>query len=295
MKTSAPPSRLADASLLAITALWGITFVTVQDALGDADTLTFLTLRFSLAALVAAVLARRALLNVHVWKRGALLGLFLFGGYFAQTKGLESTTPSRSAFITGLTVLFVPLFSWWFNSVRPTWWFLAGAAMAVTGLFVLTGTRADFSFSPGDWLTLLCAALFGLHVTLTQKFAPETSPTALVTVQLLVTAGLSAVGREFITTKLQLTSQLLIAIAITGVLASALAISIQAWAQARTSAVRASLFFSLEPVFALLWSAGVNHSWPSGAEWLGGALMISGVVLAEVGPLATRRTLETRS
>jgi drug/metabolite transporter (DMT)-like permease len=290
---SAPESKrtlLADAALLGITALWGATFVTVKDALDDADTLTFLALRFSLGGLAASLMAGRSLFSALAWKRGFVLGLLLFGGYLAQTKGLETTTPSRSAFVTGLCVLFVPIFSWMFYGSRPSKWVLLGSLLALLGLLILTGNTSGFTLFIGDWLTLICAFLFGIHIALTQKFALNVAPTALVASQLLTTAILAAFSLHFSNIRINPGIPLYVAIAVTGILASAVAISIQAWAQTRTSAVRAALFFSLEPIFAIIWSAIIGRGVPQAHEWIGGFIMIAGVVVAEMAGVWATRT-----
>ena len=109
----ASPQLKADVVILLTTALWGVTFVMVKDSLGQADPFTFLVLRFGLAALAAAVWAGRDLLHGPSLRAGAFLGLFLFAGYALQTTGLDLTTPSRSAFITGMTVVFVLIQAAW--------------------------------------------------------------------------------------------------------------------------------------------------------------------------------------
>lgn len=288
-QTEAPPWR-ADLALLGITAIWGGTFVTVKDALTQADSFTFLTLRFLLGAGSAALLARGALLDLRVWRRGGVLGVLLFGGYALQTVGLESTSPSRSAFITGLTVLFVPFASALINRLPPRQATeplrraaLVSVLIAAVGLWQLTGVDLSQPFSQGDLLTLGCAVVYGFHIAAMGRLGVGVSPTALVVVQMLVTCVLSAVARGFVTTRFTPSSSLLVGVLITGLLASTCALSVQVWAQARTSAVRAAVIYALEPVFAVAYLAALGRGWPDAHELLGGALVIVAVVIAEFG------------
>ncbi len=283
----APPARspaaTADLVLLGITALWGFTFVTVKDALRDADPFTFLALRFAVGALVAGLVARRALVSRSAWRAGALLGLFLFTGFSLQTFGLELTTPSRSAFLTGLTVILVPFVSTGLSRRLPPVSALAGAALAALGLWRLTGVTLDGPWPLGDVLTLGGTVAYAFHIAVTERVAGRDAPTALVAVQLGVTAVLCAASIPFAPHHFTSTPGLWSAVLLTGVFASALAISAQTWGQARTTAVRAALIFSLEPVFASAWSAFLGRERIGAAEFVGGGLILLGIVVSEVG------------
>lgn len=284
-----PQRWAADGALLFITAVWGATFVTVKAALEDADTLTFLALRFSLGALVAGLLARGALRSRAAWRGGAVLGVLLFGGYALQTWGLELTSPSRSAFITGLTVAFVPFAQLAVFRQRPSAVALFGVAIAVGGLALLTGIESSGGLPVGDVLTLGCAVVYAFQIALTGKYAQQAPPTALVTVQLSVTALLAWALVPLGPMRLQPTPQFWGAVVLTGVVASAIAISLQAWAQARTSPVRAALIYSLEPVFAAGLSAALGRERLSSREVLGGAVIVVGVLIGELGSSLRRR------
>jgi drug/metabolite transporter (DMT)-like permease len=284
----------ADLVLLAITAIWGATFVTVKGGLTDADAFTFLTLRFALGAVVAAALAHRRLASSSVWRRGSILGVLLFGGYAFQTLGLEHTTPERSAFITGLTVAFVPFAGFLLFRKRPELVALAGSALALAGLFTLTGFDVRSVLPVGDLFTLGCAVVYAFHIVLTGHFSSGVSAIALVAVQLLVTALLSAVAMLFGVVRLNPTADLLVAVVLTGILASVLAISLQVWAQSRTSAVRAAVIFSLEPAFAVAYAAVLGQVTISRRELLGGAIMVLGVLVAEIGAAVLQKRREVR-
>jgi drug/metabolite transporter (DMT)-like permease len=270
--------------LVAITAVWGATFVTVKDALQASDTFTFLALRFGLGGLFGVVLAGRALWNPHVWRRGLILGVLLFGGYALQTAGLETTSPARSAFLTGLSVLLVPFAEVFVARRYPRATTLAGAAIALGGLQVLTGFRWGESPPIGDVLTMACAAVYALHISVTSHLGPGTSPMALVTVQLLVTAALATLSIPLVEHRLALTPDYLFAVFITGIVASTLAIALQIWAQSRVDASRAAVIYALEPAFAIAWGVAMGFGWPAPREWLGGTLIMAAVLLSELGP-----------
>lgn len=292
MEPTRPAGSLrADAALVGITALWGLTFVTVKDALAYADPFTFLALRFALGAVVAAAVAGRSLANPAAWRAGGVLGLLLFVGFVLQTFGLEDTTPARSAFITGLTVILVPFVSTALSRRLPPASAALGAGLAVLGLARLTGLSVDAAPGPisrGDLLTLAATVAYAFHIVLTERAASRAPATALVTVQLAVTAGLSAACVPLGEQRFEATLRLLGALVLTGVFASAMAISVQTWAQARTSAVRAALIFALEPVFAALTSHALARERIGEAELSGGALILAGIVASELGALRRR-------
>jgi drug/metabolite transporter (DMT)-like permease len=260
-----------------------VTFVVVKDALAASDPFTFLAARFFLGALACFVWAGRRGFSRQVVGSGLGLGLVLFAGYAFQTFGLEETTPSRSAFLTGLSVIGVPFVAWVIFRRSPAWTSVLGAVIAIGGLARLTGFGLDGGLSRGDLLTLACAAAYALHIALTEKFAKTGASVALVAVQLATVAVLSAVCIPLGTPRLNPTPAWWAAVAATGLVASAFAISLQTWAQARTSAVRAAVIFSLEPVVALAASVALGRESPGLAELTGGALILAGVLVSEVG------------
>ena len=272
----------AELVLLSLTAWWGGTFVVVKDALADADPVTLLALRFGIAAIAGLMMARGRAFDRTLLKPGLLLGTLLFLGYQLQTWGQVYTTPSRSAFLTGLMVLLVPFVSPFIVKKWPGPFAFAGVALAAVGLFVMTG--ASFSgFGLGEGLTLLCAVAYAFHIALTEKFAPGRRPFGLLAAQLWPTAVLCALAYPFGPKHLNPTPSLWAAVLGLGVLGSALAIGLQMWAQARTTAVRAALLFATEPVFAAALSLLLKREPYTAALGAGGALIVFGVVVGEVG------------
>jgi drug/metabolite transporter (DMT)-like permease len=271
--------------------VWGGTFVTVKDALAGADTYSFLALRFAIGAVtafaLAAALARRFPEHrVTDWPRllraGGLLGLLLFGGYLLQTLGLERTTPARSAFVTGLTVIFVPFVAWRLERKAPPVRAFIAPFIAVFGLQQLTGVGFGDAIPSGDALTLGCAVLYAVHIALMSRVSRGLPPLALTALQLAIVSALATACLPFVERRFENTGAVWFGVLFTGVFASALAIGAQVWSQARISAVRAAVIYSLEPVFVLALSALTGAGWPSAVELRGGALILLAVLVSEV-------------
>ncbi len=275
----------ADGVLILLTVIWGTTFVMVKDALGHGDPFSFLALRFGVGASVLSLKAGRRLLSPSTLRRGGVLGLFLFLGFALQTVGLTDTTPSRSAFITGMYVLLVPLVVLALFRRVPRVSSLVGVVLSAVGLYYLTRAEAGVAegISRGDLLTLGCSVAYAFHITLTERYAPKESVDSLVAVQLWVVALLSALCLPFTQPRVEWTPAFVGAVVFCGVVASAVALSMQTWAQARTSAVRAAIIYSLEPLFAAAFSVVLGYETLGVREWVGGGLIILGVLVSELG------------
>ena len=276
----------ATAALLVATAVWGATFVTVKDALASADSFTFLSLRFGVGALAATALSLLTVRDAKRWasvlKPGLMLGVLLYGGYALQTVGLETTTPARSAFVTGLTVIFVPFVSWRLTRKRPSTRAFVAPFVALIGLQRLTGVSFSDPVPMGDALTLGCAVLYAGHIAATGQLGRGLPSLPLTAVQLAVVAVLSTASLPFVGRRFEPTAGFWAAVLFTGVVASAAAIGVQVWAQTKITAVRAAVIYSLEPVFALGWALVTGLGWPSSAELVGGAFILAAVLISEV-------------
>ncbi len=273
-------------ALLVATAVWGATFVTVKDALAATDAFTFVALRFGVGALAAGILAivlpSPEGLTRAVLKPGLALGVLLYGGYTLQTVGLETTTPARSAFITGLTVIFVPFVSWRMNGKRPPRRAFVAPVVALIGLQQLTGASLSDPIPVGDALTLGCSVVYAFHLTAIGKWGRGLPALQLTAVQLAVVSVLSAASLPFVAVRFNPTAGYWGAVVFTGVVASAVAIAVQVWAQTKITAVRAAVIYSLEPVFALAWALITGLGWPSSAELVGGCFILAAVLISEV-------------
>jgi drug/metabolite transporter (DMT)-like permease len=281
--------RRAEAALVLNTVVWGATFVVVKAALADVSPLLFLALRFSLAT--GALLAlfrgsRRVPFTGKAVAAGALAGVFLFSGYLFQTLGLRLTTAPRSAFITGLTSVMVPLLAALVYRNRPQVSEVAGVLVATAGLGLMTieGAAAG-SVSRGDLLTFFCAIGFAAHIVTLGHFS-ENMRFQLLSVAQVGTAAVLALSSFWWaeTPHVRWRPAVICAILVTGLFATALAFTIQAWAQQYTTSTRTGLIYMLEPVFAWITSYCMVGEGLSGRAAAGAALILGGVVLVELKP-----------
>ena len=289
-----PRKLKADLLLVACSLIWGATFVLVKDALADASVFVFLALRFLLATIVLLFTYGRELQRVGASgvRAGALIGCCMFGGYAFQTVGLELTTPSKAAFITGFFVVLVPVLLALFGSRRMPVWVWLGALSAFTGLYFLAVPASGLAaLNRGDLLVLACAFLFALHVISIGHYRVRYSAGALTLIQVGITALFTTLciplfawmGAE--QPRVLWRPGLILAVIITGILATALAFSVQVWAQQYTSPNHAAIIFTLEPVFAGLTSFAFYHERLSSRSLAGAALILAGILVAELlGP-----------
>ena len=272
----------AELLLVVTTFIWGCTFVIVKGALSDASPLPFVAVRFILAGILLFAFLSRCRVDWQAVLPGAVLGVFLFAGYAFQTWGLTLTTPSKSAFITGFSVILVPLLAL-FHGYRMRVANVAGALFGLLGLYFLVLPSGLVGVNRGDVLTLFGAVSFAFHIVLVGIYTRRHSFLHLVPVQILVVGLLALVGLPFDTGwKFHLTGRLVFALIITAVLATGFAFSVQNWAQQYTPPAHTALIFALEPVFAAL------TSWAFLAEGLGGkvlwgsGLILGGMIVSEV-------------
>jgi len=287
---------LAHLLLLAVVAVWGATFALVKGALNDASPLLFNLLRMALAAAALWIVNYRYLggISRRTCFAGAVAGLFLAAGYQFQTVGLASTTPAKSGLITGLVVVFVPLLTTLPGvrpraSPRPRWTTAAGALSAFSGLVLLTtptGTtlaNVTGKMGRGDLLTLLCALAFAGHLLALAHLAPEIPARPLATLQItfaaLVMLLTLPLSRNL---HLHLSLRLTVALAVTSLLATAAAFTIQTWAQQHIPPANTAILFTLEPVFAVAVSVLLLGDRMTLRSVLGAALILCGIGMIEL-------------
>jgi drug/metabolite transporter (DMT)-like permease len=260
---------------------FGTTFLVVQDAVEAADPVPFLAVRFLIGGAVLGLLGRRRPATPGELRHGLAGGLALLAGYVLQTVGLQYTTPSTSAFITYLLVVFVPLIGFVALGRRPHPLTLVGLVLAVVGLVLLTG-GADASFGKGEVLTLGCAVAFAAHIVIVGETAEHHDAIRFTCVQ-VTTVGVACLAVSLFTGGLAMPADAVAAAAFTGVFATALAFWAMVWAQRVVSPSRAALILLLEPVFAAMLSALAGDPLTASAL-AGGALILAAVVVAEVVP-----------
>jgi drug/metabolite transporter (DMT)-like permease len=292
----------AELALAFCTLLWGSTFVVVKNSLDDSSVLVFLALRFTLAGVCMAAFRPQVFRVLHREEifAGVRLGFFMFCGYAFQTAGLRYTTASNSGFITGSSVVLVPLILALFWGKRLTLWVYAGTIAAAAGLYFLTvPTTGVAHLNRGDVLTFFAAMSYAVHIILVGDYAREHSAAALSVLQVLacaVMAWLTALGANAIRwqpMRFHSTSQLWIGIAVCAVFATAVAFSLQLWAQQFTTPSHAAIIFTLEPVFAVITSYVVLSERLGPRSVAGGALVLAGILAAELlGPPAAPESPE---
>ena len=278
-------------ALLAVTAVWGSTFVVVKDAVERMPVSDFLTWRFALAALAMLLLRPRSVAPLGGGGRraGLVLGIALGSGYLLQTLGLQTTSAAVSGFMTGMFVVLTPLGAALLLRQSPSAlaWLAVGVATVGLGLLSLHG----FAIGTGELLTLGCAAAFALHIVGLGRWSSSYDAFGLAVVQLLMVAGLCAVvavpGGLALPPDLGVWAALLL----TALAATALAFVVQTWAQAHLPPTRAAVIMTMEPVFAGLFAVGVAGEHFGRRAGAGAVLVLAAMVLTEVGP---RRGAEGR-
>lgn len=277
---------LPEGALVLAALLFGVTFPLVHNALKDVEPFAYLLLRFAIALVVlgpfAIVLASRGTAEERrlLTRAGLLAGVLLVGGYATQTIGLETASPSTSAFITGLYVVFTPLVEGALHRKVPPLSVLVGIALATVGLYLLTG--ADLAFGAGELWTLLCAVFFALWIVYQGEYARRIHPIPFTTVQIVVVVVLCVPGTAAQGVG-ELTGLALFAAAFTGIACSSVALSLQVYGQRHIGASRAALILLTEPVFAAI-AGYVDGERLGTVELVGAAVILVGIAIAELGP-----------
>lgn len=275
--------------LLAATLVWGATFIVIKAALADASPLVFNAVRMVLAAVLLLVIFRHRLrsMTVGVWRAGFTIGTLMWLGYEFQTDGLLYTSASKSAFLTGVSVVLVPILLALFWRGHVNRYTLGGVMAACVGLYLLcipAGQGLSLaSLNRGDILTLGCAVAFAFQIIAVGRSAQHYDFAHLVTIEIAVCAAWMLISIPFERhAYLRLTPRLLVALAITSIVGTVGCFIVQAWAQRFTPPTHTALIFSLEPVFAGLTSYAVLGERLGARAIVGAALILAGVLASEV-------------
>lgn len=274
----------ADLALLGVAFIWGVTFVVVQDALSDIGPYYFLAVRFLLAFLFLLIIFFKQFrrLDRETLTAGCLIGLFLFAGYAFQTVGLKYTSASNAGFITGLSVVLVPVFHALATRRLPNIFVAAGVFSAAVGLALLSlGKNLQINY--GDLLVLFCAVCFAMQIILVGHYASRHNPNLLAAIQIGIVSLVSFVfGAVTENMPAHFTRPVWVAFLLTAIPATSLAFLIQNKMQRFTSSTHTAIIFSMEPVFAALtafFAAGESLTLRQAA---GCALILGGMLLAEL-------------
>ena len=268
--------------LIAVTAVWGVTFVQVKDAVALYPLFAFLALRFAIASCTLAVPGAHRLrrLGRGGVTAGIIAGALLGGGYALQTAGLERTSVSSTGFITGLYVVFTPLIALALFRTRVSAVTWGGVVLATIGLAMLAGIhRGSLA---GDLLVLAGAGVYSLQIVLMERYAPRYDALAFTLVEMLTAfAGLIAIALARGEVSTPHGATVWGALIVTGVFASALAYLAQTWAQQRTTATQTALAFTLEPVWTAFFGFTLAGDRLGTLGWSGCVVILAGILLAE--------------
>lgn len=259
-------------ALVGVTAIWGLTFVLVKDAVAVMPPLRFLAIRFILAGLILAPFGRG--LRLSSVRSSTYTGVALAVGYGLQTIGLRYTGATRSGFITGLAVVFTPLVGAVVFGIQSSLRMLSAVLASGLGMFLLIG--ADLRHANlGDLLTLGCAISFAFHLLLQARAVSNISPVILASVQMLIAGALFSMGSVLTESKtLSFPPQVLVALAVTAVGGSALAFLVMAWAQKHLSPTQTAVILSAEPVFAGIAGYALLDERLTPVAWVGALLIL---------------------
>ena len=291
-----PTSRTrAELFLLSLTIVWGSTFVLTKFILENASPLVYVAIRFFTASLLFAAIFYRRIRTITMdgLVKGLVLGLLLFFGFVLQTIGLKFTTASKSAFITGLMVVFTPIFQLMIERKAPKSGNMIGVVFVAVGLYLLTSPKGS-EFNIGDMLTLVCAVLFSIYTVYLGVFGKDHDPAHLTFIQFVSTAVLAAIAIPFLeTAHLKITFSFLMNLAYLAVMPTVVALYVMAKYQKYTTPTRSAIIYSLEPPMAAIFAFFIidEHIGIMGA--FGGTLILFGLIVSELSDVIfTRAKME---
>jgi len=280
---------LATLALLSVTASWGSTFFLIKDLLDRVPTLDFLAVRFTIAGLAMLLVAHRSVraLSRQAWQRAGVLGAVYGVAQILQTAGLAHTPASVSGFVTGMYVVFTPLLAAVLLRTRITALTWVAVLVAALGLGVLTLQGVSVGY--GEAITLVSAVLYALHIVALGAWSTSREALGLSVVQLLVIAAVCLVATAPDGVVLPDRPGDWVSVVYMALVAGAVALVAQTWAQSQLSPTRSAIIMSMEPVFATLFAVGFGGESLTLRMLLGGALVLSAMLLVELGP---RRPVE---
>ncbi len=289
----------SESALLLITIIWGATFVIIKDALNNISPMLFIAVRFTIASVLLLPFFLRSTLasSKETIKDGLILGVIYFLGFAAQTIGLQYTTATKSAFITGTFVLFTPIFQLLFERKIPGRGNLIGIFLVIIGLIFLSSkgssaldvfTEIGKGFNVGDFFTLICAVFFAMYLVYLDISSKKHDYKPLVLLQISVTAVLGIFSSLFVSAtglesfKLIINSSLVFAIIYTSILATIIASSVQTKFQKAVTPTQAGIILSFEPIFSAVFAYFILSEKISNFSALGCFLIFSGLIISEI-------------
>ncbi|MBJ7928710.1 MULTISPECIES: DMT family transporter [Bacillus cereus group] len=291
---------LAPLALLFVSFIWGATFVVVQNAMSFVGPFTFNGLRFLFAGIIllfVQMIFSQKTSKQHIKQSsfaGLIVGFFLCVGYLLQTFGLLYTTSSKAGFLTGLSIVMVPILSFIFLKQKATIFVVLGITVATAGLYLLTAADS-FQFNIGDILVLGCAIAFAAHILINGFYSKKISPLLLSTSQVLTVGIFSSIcaflfedWENLFSISLWTNHSFLFALFLTSLFATSIAFFIQTSAQKHTSPTRVAIIFAMEPVFAALTGVLVANEQLSMSAIFGCLCIFLGMIFVEL-PSKTKK------
>ncbi len=265
-------------SLFLVSVVWGATFPLVKESLNYITAFGFLSLRFLLALGILSVFFIKNLrADKNEINAGVILGIFLFLGYFFQTLGLKYTTSSHSGFITGLYVVFTPIFAVVLLKEHLNVKVISAVILALVGLYFLSGMSGSINF--GDFLTLICAIAYAVQVVLVAKYSRMHNPTNLTIIELAMVFLLSTAGWSVEGFRMNLSLLMVFGVIFTGIFATAIGILVQTHAQRVIASSHAAVIYTIEPVFAGIFSYIFLNETMGYSGMMGAGLILLGMLL----------------
>jgi len=286
-------------ALFTITIFWGVTFAIIKLALNDISPMLFTAIRFSFAALLLLPFLWKPLFNsnIDVIKAGLFLGLLYFIGFATQTIGLYYTTATKSGFITGTFVIFIPILQLILERKSPGKGNLIGIVLVIIGLILLSSkgmtvldiiSELGSNFNIGDTLTLICAVFYALYVVYIDIITKKYDYRALIILQVVFT-GFAGIVITFLfgmtgiePIRLDFNKTVILVILYTAIFSSILATVIQTKYQKTVTPTKAGIIFSIEPIFAALFAFLIIHESVSSFGIIGCIFIFAGVLVSEL-------------
>ncbi len=300
-----PRSPRAVIALLAVTIVWGWSFIWIKTSLtaaehvlghpGGASVVSlYVLLRFGIAAAVLALWPRAHVgLDRGAWRGGAILGGLLFTGFLFQMIGLERVGPSVSAFLTSLYVVFSAILTAWLHRARPHLPFLIGIVLATFGAGFIEGPP-QLTYGLGEWLTVASAFIFALHILATDRLTKAHASLPVTLAMFVVTAGAALVSLAVCSTRpgapaaaelltLLHTRNFIVPLLLSTFLGTVIALTLINVFQKAMDPVRAAILYALEPIWTTVIAAMLGFGLPGLWLWIGGGALLAGNVIAELG------------
>ncbi len=290
----------AEFLLIAMTLIWGATFTFTKQGLDDTTPFLYIILRFVLALALSVLAFKKSfrLIDKKMAMQGIILGLFFGAGFLLQTLGLKLTEASKSGFITGITVVITPFVFSLIEKKKVKFWSKVGVVIATPGLWVFSNPDIN-NINVGDVLTLISTLFWAFYIVYMDIFTKDRNQKgesgAMVILQYVGALPLAVLAFLIFELPngiyLNPTYNLLTSVLFNGIMASFVVTIIHTSVQKYSSPVKAALIFSLEPVFAAIFAFSILGEIMTGIEYIGAAILLSGVVVSEIGGFFSKKNV----